>query len=68
VKVAGTYLSKGAYGVGYYAAFGLVFGATMIARLIPFPESLTHGVEDGTEAALEYTDGKHHPRKGVTTS
>jgi hypothetical protein len=67
VKVAGTYLSKGVYGFGYYAAYGVVFGATMIARLIPFPESLTHGVEDGTEAALESIEG-HHPHKGVSST
>jgi hypothetical protein len=63
VKVAGTYLSKGAYGVGYYAAFGVVFGAKMIVRLIPFPDSLTHGVEDGAEAALESVEVTHHPHK-----
>jgi hypothetical protein len=68
VKVAGTYLSKGIYGVSYYAAFGVVFGATIIARFIPFPESLTHGVEDGTEAALESVDGTHHPHKSVTST
>jgi hypothetical protein len=68
VKVAGTYLSKGVYGVGYYAAYGVVFGAMMIARLIPFPESLTHGVEDGTEAALESVEGTHHPHKNVTST
>jgi hypothetical protein len=35
LPVAGKFVSKGIYEAGYYAAYGVVFGATMLARSIP---------------------------------
>ena len=60
---AGDFLSKGIYEAGYYAAYGLVFGATAVARLVPWPDALTHGVQDGTQAALGTAAGAQHPDK-----
>jgi hypothetical protein len=68
LPTAGKFLSKGVYESGYYASYGVVYGATMIARLIPWPDSLTHGVHDGTEAALGSTEEKHHPDNATPTA
>ncbi|MDJ0806207.1 MAG: hypothetical protein QNJ78_05170 [Gammaproteobacteria bacterium] len=45
-------ISKDIYEAGYYAAYGVVFGATTVARLIPLPNPLAHGVRDGAQAAM----------------
>jgi hypothetical protein len=63
LPTVGNYVSKGIYEAGYYSAFGVVFGATAIARIIPWPNPLAHGVQDGAQAALGSTEEAHHPDK-----
>jgi hypothetical protein len=63
MPTAGSYVSKGFYQAGYYASYGVVFSAATLARLIPLPNPLSHGVHDGTEAALGSAEKTHHPDK-----
>lgn len=63
IPSAGSFVSKGAYQAGYYTSYGVVFGATMLARLIPLPNPLALGVHDGAEAALSSTETTHHTDK-----
>ena len=63
MPMAGSYVSKGVYQAGYYASYGVVFGASMLARLIPLPNPLARGVHDGAEAALVSAEKTHHTDK-----
>jgi hypothetical protein len=63
MPTVGSYVSKGVYEAGYYASYGVVFGASMLARLIPLPNPLSQGVHDGAEAALGSAEKTHHTDK-----
>jgi hypothetical protein len=65
IPAAGSYVSKGVYQAGYYTSYGVVFGATLLARLIPLPNPLAHGVHDGAEAALDSAEKPHHTDKAA---
>ena len=60
MPAAGSYISKGVYQAGYYTSYGVVFGASMLARMIPLPDPLAQGVHDGAEAALGSAEKTHH--------
>jgi hypothetical protein len=53
VPAAGEYLSKGAYGTAYYAAYGVVFTAVAVSRSIPMLAPVARGLHDGSEAAIK---------------
>ena len=65
LPVVGNYLSKGIYQAGYYAAYGVVFGATTMTRLVPWPNPLAHGVQAGAQAAMGSVEEAHHPDKSA---
>ena len=60
IPAAENFFSKGVYEVGYYSSFGVVFGALMLARLIPLPNPLALGVHDGAEAAMSSSETSQH--------
>ena len=60
MPTAGSFVSQGVYQAGYYTAYGVVFGATMVARLIPLPKPLALGVHDGAEAAMGSAEKPGH--------
>jgi hypothetical protein len=60
VPTAGSVVSQGVYQAGYYTAYGVVFGANMVARLIPLPKPLALGVHDGAEAAMGSAEKTDH--------
>lgn len=63
MPAAGSHVSKGVYQAGYYASYGVVLGAATLARLIPLPNPLAHGVHDGAEAAMGSAEKTHHTDK-----
>jgi len=63
MPTAGSYVSRGFYQAGYYASYGVVLSAATLARLIPLPNPLSHGVHDGAEAALGSAEKTHHTDK-----
>lgn len=53
IPAVGRLLSKTAYHTGYYLAFGVVFSAMMVARVVPTENALGAGLLDGADAARD---------------
>lgn len=45
------YLAKALYGACYYSAYGVTFGALLIANMIPSESAVARGLHDGAETA-----------------
>ncbi len=66
IPETGKYLTQGLYQASYYAAYGVVFGAVAIGRLVPLPKPLALGLHDGAQAALGAFE-KGHEAAPTTT-
>ncbi|HXJ77771.1 MAG TPA: hypothetical protein VMS64_03725 [Candidatus Methylomirabilis sp.] len=66
MPVLNSALAKTAYTTSYYAAFGVVFAAVTLSRLVPPDNALAHGIRDGATAARDIVGGR--PRRPTKAS
>ena len=65
----GDSVTKTVYGTFYYASFGVVFSALMVARLIPMNNIMERAIKDGAadaKQAKEKSEAASSPQEPVT--